>query len=106
MKFSTAARNTVTLLNGVSSPNLISTETIPFGLRFALMILSCAILPFEYVATSFVVANLTVVVKRVTLSTYHVDDPSGDVSDFGLDVAILSPISYGLRTKIRRRPSK
>lgn len=59
------------------------------------MILSEARLPFEYVATSFVVAKRTVVVNRVTCSTNHVDEPDGLVSSDGLDSAILSPTENG-----------
>ena len=76
------------------------------GDRFALMIRRLANDPLEYVATSFVVANLTVVVNNVTRSTNQVEEPLGDVSVLGLDVAILSPISYGLLRKMSKRPSK
>lgn len=62
--------------------------------------------PFEYVATSFVVANLTVVVKTVTFSTNHVLDPDALVSLSGSEMAILSPVSYGRLTKIKSIPSK
>lgn len=44
-------------------------------------------------ATSLVVANLTVVVKSVTFSTNQVDDPEGLVSLAGSERAILSPIT-------------
>lgn len=52
------------------------------------MILRRARLPFDNVATSFVVANRAVVVNRVTRSTNHVLEPVPDVSVDGLDVAI------------------
>ena len=55
-------------------------------------------------ATSLVVANRTVVANKVTRSTNHVEDPLGFVSFLGFDVAILSPMSYGRLTKIKRSP--
>ena len=132
IKFSTAVRNTVILVNGVSNPNLMRTAIIALGDLLALMIRRAARLPLEYVAVSLVVAKRTVVVNNVTLSTYHVGLPLIFVSDFGLLVAILSPMSvyvtkyeklsircaqkapednnhyapYGLLTNMSRRPSK
>ena len=38
------------------------------------------------------VANRTVVVNKVTLSTYQVEEPFGLVSVLGFDVAIRSPM--------------
>jgi hypothetical protein len=63
------------------------------GDLLALMMRSAARLPLEYVAVSLVVAKRTVVVNNVTLSTYHVGLPLTFVSELGLLVAILSPIS-------------
>ena len=62
--------------------------------------------PFENVATSLVVAKRTVVEYRVTFSTNQVLEPDGLVSDWGSLIAILSPMSNGLLTKIKRRPEK
>ena len=76
------------------------------GLLFALMIRRPASEPLEYVATSFVVANRTVVVYSETLSTNHVLDPAALVSFSGSEIAILSPMSYGRRTKMSRMPKK
>ena len=59
-----------------------------FGLLLALMTRSLASEPFEYVATSLVVANLTVVVKSDTFSTNHVLDPPALVSFAGSERAI------------------
>ena len=52
------------------------------------------------------VANLTVVVYSETLSTNHVLDPAALVSFSGSEIAILSPMSYGRRTKMSRMPKK
>ena len=83
---SPAVLKIVMLWNGVSKPNLIMTLTIAFGDLLALMMRSAARLPLEYVATSLVVANLTVVAKRPTDSTNQEDEPLGFVSLFGFDV--------------------
>ncbi len=52
-----------------------------------------------YVATSFVVANRTVVENKETFSTNQVDDPLGLVSVAGFEVAMRSPMSYGLKIR-------
>ena len=89
---------------GTVGMKIMSSFNSPFGLRFAFMILNLAKLPFEYVATSFVVAKRTVVVYNETFSTNQVLDPDALVSSSGAEMATLSPMSYGRLTKIKRIP--
>jgi hypothetical protein len=132
--FTNFSRQPLKVLNfsyGVSIGNLSKKYKTACGERAALMIRLAASEPFEYVAISFVAARTTVVenccktsrtdvrvihttvqLKRnkiltnVTSRTNQLTLPVMLVSTFTLLTAMRSPMSYGRRTKIKRRPSK